>query len=196
MTGGGRDWLPVGLPAGDDAETMILSGHIGPFSVTDIFQFLSLVNGTGQLVLDTGIERAWVYFYRGQLIYARREGPSERLGERLLRLGIISESQMAGVNLRAGLAPPGKKRIGQILLEAGSLDEETLQRVVRDQIRETVADILAFAGGGFRFFADVLPHEEDILLDVSLDLLLLEGLTRLDEQGRVEEGEPGAQEDV
>ncbi|MFH1842756.1 MAG: DUF4388 domain-containing protein [bacterium] len=159
---------------------MILKGLLGSFTVVDVFQFLALAKVTGLLIIDTVNDRAWIYFHKGELIYARRQGPTERLGDRLLRLGIISESQLAGVDLRNNLES-GKKRIGQILVDAGSLDQESLQKVVRNQIQEVVTDIIAFESGEFRFYEDRLPHEEDILLDVSLDLLLLEGMKRLDE---------------
>ena len=65
---------------------MILSGKIGPFTVAEIFQFLAHSRVTGQLVIDTGEERAWIYFHKGELIYARRRGPTERIGERLFRM--------------------------------------------------------------------------------------------------------------
>ncbi|MHB8078659.1 MAG: DUF4388 domain-containing protein [Candidatus Krumholzibacteriia bacterium] len=162
---------------------MILSGRIGPFSVVDVLQFLSLSRVTGKLVLDTRREKARIYFHDGALVYARREGPTERLGDRLVRLGLVTPSQIAGADIRVEINPD-KRRIGQILVEAGSLDQARLQQVVRDQILETVYHILALGGGEFRFFADVLPDGEDILLDVSLDLLLLEGLKKMDELRR------------
>jgi hypothetical protein len=159
---------------------MILSGLIGPFSVVDVLQFLSLSKQTGKLVIDSRHEKARVYFHRGDLVYARRDGPCERLGERLVRLGIVTPSQIAGANLKAEIQA-NHVRIGQILLEAGSLTPEQLRQIVRDQILEAVYGILGFSTGEFRFFAGVLPEGEDILLDVSLDLLLLEGLKRIDE---------------
>ena len=162
---------------------MILSGRIGPFSVVDVLQFLSLSRVTGKLVLDTRREKARIYFHDGALVYARREGPTERLGDRLVRLGLVTASQIAGADIRAEINPD-KRRIGQILVEAGSLDQARLQQVVRDQILETVYHILGLGAGEFRFFADVLPDGEDILLDVSLDLLLIEGLKKMDELRR------------
>jgi len=66
---------------------MILSGRLGPFTVVDVLQFLALSKVTGKLVLNARRERARVYFHDGALVYARREGPGERLGERLQRLG-------------------------------------------------------------------------------------------------------------
>jgi hypothetical protein len=170
---------------------VVLQGRLGPFAVADIFQFLALAQKTGQLIIETMDDIAWIYFHKGDLIYARRRGPTERLGDRLLRLDLVTKSQLAGASLRAGLAPQ-KKRIGQILLEAGSLDQASLQKVVRDQIREAVAEIIAYKRGDFRFFEDRLPHGEDILLDVSLDLLLLEGLKKLDELGHNSPGDPDA----
>ena len=152
---------------------MILSGRIGPFRVPDIFQLLATGHLTGQLVVETPGDQGQVWLLQGEVIYARRRKPHEKLGERLLRLGHISESQLAGANLRASLSQESK-RIGQIFLESGSLDGETLQKVIKDQILETVAAIAEFSEGEFRFLADRLPEGEDILLDLSLDLLLQE----------------------
>ena len=153
---------------------MILEGQLGPFRAADLLQFLGAAGVTGQLAIEAGPGSARAYFHGGELIYASREGPRERLGDRLLRLGLVSPSQLAGVELRLEL-PGERRRIGQILLEAGSLDRETLQRVVREQIRESVADILELRRGRFRFHENRLPHGEDILLDVGLDLLLQGG---------------------
>lgn len=162
---------------------MILSGMIGAFTVPDVFQFLARTRVTGQLVIETDQDQAWIYFNRGDLVYARREGPTERLGERLLRLGYITESQLLGVDLRYDLSPQDK-RIGQIFLEAGTLAEGTLGKVVRGQIRETAERILGFEEGVFRFHEGRTPEGEDILLDVDLELLLMEGMKRLDELSR------------
>jgi hypothetical protein len=162
---------------------MILSGQLGPFSVVDVLQFLSLAKVTGKLVITTRGDRARLYFHDGALVYARREGPAERLGERLIRLGLITPYQFEGAKIRAEISPD-KKRIGQILVDAGSLEQAALCQVVRDQILASVYEILAFESGQFQFFADILPAGEDILLDVSLDMLLLEGLRKLDELRR------------
>ncbi len=159
---------------------MILSGQIGPFSVVDVLQLLSMAKQTGKLVIDSRREKARVYFHRGELVYARPDGPRERLGERLVRLGLVTPSQIAGANLKAEIRAE-RMRIGQILVEAGTITQEQLRQVVRDQILEAVYDILGIATGEFRFFDGVLPEGEDILLDVSLELLLLEGLKRIDE---------------
>jgi hypothetical protein len=48
-------------------------------------------------------------------------------------------------------------------------------------MKEVVYEVLAWRKGQFIFFNDVLPQDEDILLEVKLDHLILEGLKRLDE---------------
>ncbi len=168
-------------------DGITLRGWIGSYTVADLFQFLARIRSTGQVVLDTGFDLAWVYFHKGALIYARRQGSMERLGEMLLRLGHVTDSQLAGANLRSGLSAD-KKRIGEILVEAGSLDRDLLQQTVKDQIREAVIRILVFKEAEFRFHEGRLPHGEDILLDVDLELLLLEGLRKIDELAGNPEG--------
>ena len=48
-------------------------------------------------------------------------------------------------------------------------------------MKEVVYEVLQWNDGQFIFFNDAAPEEEDILLDIKMDYLILEGLKRLDE---------------
>lgn len=161
---------------------MDLRGKIDLFEVTNIFQLLHLARATGKLVLTSPSAKARVYFHKGNVIYARTDAATERIGDYLVRTGVLEPSQLEGAKIKAGLDEG--KRIGTILLESGSITEQQLQQAVTDQIKEVVFRLVGVEEGTFAFYSQIYPENEDILLDVSLDFLLVEGLRRLDEINR------------
>jgi hypothetical protein len=164
-----------------------LRGKIELFGVTNVFQMLSLAEATGKLVLQAPDSRARVYFHQGRLIYARTDAKMERLGDYLVRTKVLERAQLEGAKMRAGIAQG--KRIGTILVEGGSLTEESLAEAVRAQIKEVVYGLVALDRGNFAFYSQIYPENEDILLDVSLDMLMVEGLRKLDELDQREEAD-------
>lgn len=165
-----------------EGEGMDLRGKIELFGVTNIFQLLSLAEATGKLVLSGPGLQARVYFHNGRLIYARSDAGTERIGDFLVRTGVLQQSQLEGAKMKADLA--AGKRIGSILVESGSLTQEQLAHAVREQIKEVVYTLVGLESGSFAFYAQIYPENEDILLDVSLDMLMVEGLRKLDELQR------------
>jgi hypothetical protein len=156
-----------------------LRGRIDLFGVANIFQLLHLAEATGKLVLVGPSQKARVYFHQGNLIYARTDAEMERLGEYLVRKGILQPSQLEGAKMKAEMARG--KRIGQILVESGGITESDLKTAVTDQIKEVVYQLVGMTDGTFAFYSMIFPENEDILLDVSLEYLMLEGLRKLDE---------------
>ncbi len=67
------------------------------------------------------------------------------------------------------------------MIEKGFLEKESLVEAIQEQIKEVVYAVLSWTEGQFIFFRGVQPRDEDILLDVKMDHLILEGLKRLDE---------------
>ncbi len=171
-----------------EGNTVDLRGKIELFGVINVFQMLYLADGTGKLVLDSSGQKARVYFHQGKLIYARTDADIERLGDYLVRRGILQRTQLEGAKMRAGIAEG--KRIGAILVDGGSLSEAELADAVRDQIKEVIYRLVAIESGSFAFYSQIYPENEDILLDVSLDMLMMEGLRKLDELHRDETDDP------
>jgi len=159
-----------------------LRGRIDLFGVTNIFQMLNLAEATGKLVLTGSEQKARVYFHQGRLIYARTDARMERLGEYLVRTGVLSLSQLEGAKMKAEHS--AGKRIGAILVDGGSLTEDQLTGAVTAQIKEVVYQLVGMEDGTFAFYSQIYPENEDILLDVSLDMLMVEGLRKLDELNR------------
>ena len=94
---------------------MDLRGRIDLFGVPNIFQLLSQAEATGKLVLEGESERGRVYFHEGRLVYARTDAPMERIGDALVRQGILEPAQLEGARIQAECK---ERRIGSVLVDA------------------------------------------------------------------------------
>ncbi|MBN1164564.1 MAG: DUF4388 domain-containing protein [Candidatus Krumholzibacteriota bacterium] len=162
---------------------MDFGGDLAVLDPSMVFQVTTLCQLTGKLKLITIDNVASFYFQEGELIYATIDTRIKKLGQFLIEKNYISREQ-----LNEALADPrvlsGKERIGNILISSGYLEYASLVAVMQDQMKEVVYEVLPWKTGQFAFFNRVEPANEDILLDIKMDNLILEGLKRLDEANK------------
>ena len=142
-------------------------------------QMLNLAGVTGELKLRGGENSASVFFEKGNLTFAGIENRPVKLGEYLVRKRLIPQSALDEA-LKKRTA--GRKRIGALLVEAGHIEETGLRRAIVDQIKDVIYEIVRWQKGSFSFHRDRKPSRQEILIDIPLDHLVLEGLKRLDEE--------------
>lgn len=159
---------------------MDFGGDLSVLEPAVVFQIMSISLISGQLEFVTVDNAASLYFREGCLIYATIDARRKKLGRFLVEKGLITEEELDEV-LREFKPKERRGRIGNLLISHGFLDRESLADAIRQQMKDVVFDVLSWKEGQFTFFRNVLPHDEDILLDVKLDHLILEGLKRLDE---------------
>jgi hypothetical protein len=162
----------------------MLEGTLESFSLPDIFQLLAFTKKSGCLRLADGSARGYVYFRDGQVYYAVSSSGRLALGRRLVGAGVVATGE-----LRAALADQREAaregrglRIGQVLVRAGAIDEDTLETFVREQIQDAVFDLMRWPSGSFSF--DMGPDsgiDEAIELSMSVENLIMEGSRRLEE---------------
>ena len=159
---------------------MDLGGNLSVLDPPSIFQLLNMSAMTGELKFVTADNVASFYFREGELIYATSDKDKKKLGAFLIEKGCISEEQLYEA-LKEFWLNQGSKRIGNVMIEKGFLEKEALTEAIQEQIKEVVYEVLSWTEGHFNFIRGVHPRDEDILLDVKMDHLILEGLKRLDE---------------
>ena len=162
---------------------MDLGGDLAVMDPSMIFQVTGICGLTGKMKFITIDNVASFWFREGGLLYATIDTRRQKLGEFLTENDIISEEQLDEA-LEEMRKKKGEKRIGNILIDRGYLDYETLEKAIHEQIKEVVYEVLPWTKGQFVFFAAVEPEHEDILLDIRMDHLILEGLKRIDEAAR------------
>jgi hypothetical protein len=135
---------------------------------------------SGALSITREAESGKIFFRNGQIHFATAHPGTMPLGERLVKSGHITSKQ-----LRAALSEQKKKsakgRIGSILLEHGYIDRVTLEQSVRDQIEDVTFNFFSWADGDFTFEADETVTDEDILVEMNVESVIMEGCRRIDE---------------
>lgn len=159
---------------------MDFGGDLAVLEPVVVFQIINMSGLTGALKLITTDNAARFYFKEGELVYATIETRRKRIGKFLVERELITQRQLDEV-LEIYLARKKGRKIGHFLIEGGFLDREALVSAIQDQMKDVVYEALRWKSGKFEFFNREKPGEEDILLDVKLDHLILEGLKRLDE---------------
>ncbi len=159
---------------------MDFGGSLMVLEPSMVFQVASICGLTGKLKLITADNVASFYFKKGELLYATIDTRRKRIGEFLIEKGIISRQQLSEA-LAEYRSINGVERIGNILIKHGYLDKRSLVSAIQEQMKEVVYEVLPWKEGQFAFFNMAEPMDEDIVLDIRMDHLILEGLKRMDE---------------
>jgi tetratricopeptide (TPR) repeat protein len=165
-----------------------IRGSLREASLPDVLQLLSMGKKTGCLSVSHGKSFGSIYFEKGRITYASIVNRRDRLGDMLLKTGLISSEQ-----LEAGIAAQSRqreKRLGEILIDQGVITADQLRQSIRVQIEEAVYFLFTWTQGTFNFDADTLPESQDMRVSITPESLLLEGARRVDEWGLIEKKIP------
>ena len=83
-----------------------------------------------------------------------------------------------------------EKRVGDLLVDLGFITRDALHEHVRVQIEEAVYLLFTWNEGTFNFEAEVHPERQDLLVSINPESLLLEGARRVDEWSLIEKKIP------
>ena len=162
----------------------ILEGSLTPFEVPDVLTFLNMGRRTGVLVMERPDQETKLFFREGNPVYATSTKSDLRLGNMLVRLGKVAPDRMERVLARQRA---GGHRIGQILLSESVLKEDELASFLKVQVSEVIFDTFEWRDGIFSFFDKVEPPVTAVTLQMQLQNLIMEGVRRIDERGRLSE---------
>jgi tetratricopeptide (TPR) repeat protein len=164
---------------------MAIEGSLADVSLADICQLLALGRKTGCLTVTDRSNFGYIFFRGGRVTYATVLDRPDRLGDILVKNGVIQPEDLTRAMEAQGREE--EKRLGQILVESGALSTEELEKWVRIQVEEAVYHLFTWNKGTFSFKPDQLPDQAEVLLvSLSTDGLLLEGARRVDEWALIE----------
>jgi tetratricopeptide (TPR) repeat protein len=168
---------------------MAIEGSLADVALADICQLLSLGRKTGCLTVTDRSNFGYVYFEKGRVVYASVLNRPDRLGDLLVKGGVISNEDLArAVELQRN---EGEARLGEILVDIGALSRQDLEKWVVLQIEEAVFHLFDWSRGSFHFNPDERPEEDQVLrASLSVDGLLMEGARRVDEWSLIEKKIP------
>jgi hypothetical protein len=163
----------------------ILQGDLSRIQLPDVLSFLSMIRGSGKLVLqhDGDLERT-IHWKDGEIIFAHSNSPEHSLGQFLLRNGKITQEQYEESKRRVTL----QMRHGKVLVQMGAISPKDLWWGVKHQALEIIYSLFVWKNGSFAFLdsADELTHER-IVLSINTSAVIMEGIRRLDESARIRE---------
>ncbi len=167
---------------------MAIKGSLREASLPDVLQLLSLGQKSGCLALTDRSSFGYIYFERGDVCYASIVNRRDRLGDLLVKNGLVDAEVLAAAVESQGTR--AARRLGEILVERGAISREQLERYIRVQIEEAVYHLFTWTEGSFYFEADQRPEEGAMLVAISAEGLLLEGARRVDEWSLIEKKIP------
>jgi hypothetical protein len=116
----------------------------------------------------------WIYLSRGEVVFAASNQRVDRLGECLLRAGVLSLEQLREAEHR--FSPP--ERFGKVLVEHGFLTPRELWNGVKYQVEEIVRSLFAMPAGTIWFWEGELQPDNVVRLSLETRRLIAEGIQR------------------
>jgi hypothetical protein len=125
-----------------------------------------------------------IFFREGMPIFATSTKEELRIGNMLLRQGKLDLPTLERVLTQHKGA---NQRIGQLLLQEKLLQPLELASFLKVQVSEVIFDTFDWRRGLFSFFDKVPPPETAVTLEMDIQNLIMEGVRRIDERGRLAE---------
>jgi len=131
---------------------------------------------TGALVVRAGEITKNVFLEGGSVIFASSNDRNDRLGEMLVRRGVISVTDFLQSSARV---VPGK-RFGTILIETAILTPEQLVWAVKEQVKEIVFSLFGELFVSYKFEPHANAGDEVITLNINTPELIRQGILSMD----------------
>jgi hypothetical protein len=163
-----------------DARACVLSGEIrAPGVLCDVASFLGQTGRKGELiVLDPGATRS-IYLDSGYVVAAQSSVVGERLGEALLRFGVLDERQLAACREATARNP---LRIGEAAVQLGIVSSERLFSLMALQVQEIFHAALLASAGTFYVLESFDEARLPVRLRLSVPTLVRDGIRRMHEE--------------
>jgi hypothetical protein len=166
------------------ANHHILEGDLSRIQLPDVLSFLSMIRGTGKLLLQQGQMDRSIHWKDGEIVFATSSSPEHSLGMFLLRNGKITKAQYEESKRRV----TAQTRHGKLLVQMGAISPKDLWWGVKNQALEIIYSLFGWKEGTFIFgdATDELVNER-IVLSINTSTVIMEGIRRLDETAVIRE---------
>ncbi len=159
----------------------VLSGDLGSFGLADVFTLLGMGKKTGVLRLTRGAETRTLHWEAGEIVFARSNSVRDSLGNFLVRKGMITAEQ----NAVSASKIDETTRHGKVLVRMGFITADQLLWAVKQQVLEIIYSLFHWRSGFFEFSEGEVESKEKITLSMSTTKIVMEGIHRLDEWGKI-----------
>ncbi|MET0283316.1 MAG: DUF4388 domain-containing protein, partial [Polyangiales bacterium] len=159
-------------------RVLMMGELVNRMTVVEIINLVTSTSWNGELHIASPEGTRVLTIAQGALKHARTEIGRERIGELLVRAGLLERVQLEQLLPKK----PADQRFGQLLVQRGLLDEEQLFKQLQAQT-ETIFYAAMLVETGLYWF--VVPPENapapPTTFHLSIQGLLMEGVQRIDE---------------
>ena len=175
----------------DPENVMELEGRLNPsLSLPEVLQFVSMGKMTGALTVVQGDYSVTLMLRQGRLVNSSSLGRPRRLGQLVVAHGLVERSALDEVlHRQRGMDP--QPLLGHLLVESGLITTEQLRHAIRLQLEEEMWDLFSLQEGSFRFEHRKPEDIGEVLVELEVEPLIMEGTRRLDEWARIVKNIPG-----
>lgn len=168
---------------------MALVGNIRDFGLSDFLYLVDRGYKTGGLHLTYQQETALLFFEKGKLVLASRK-PEDQQAELLVRLGLLDAAQLG--QARSVLAASNGTTLTQVIVNESLVPTDKLQTTLLTHTEESVYGLFGWPEGEFRFEQNQRPAPDAPVMPtpISVENLIMEGVRRIDEWGRIKDRIP------
>ena len=162
----------------------IFEGDLRRVQIADVLSFVSMIRGSGKLVLKQGRLERTLHWIEGEITFATSNSAEQSLGQFLLRNGKITQEQY---DESAQRVTP-HMRHGKALVQMGAISPNDLWWGLKNQALEIIYSLFAWSEGSFSFVeAGEQVLSERIVLSINTQGAIMEGIRRVDETARIRE---------
>src|SRR5205814_4234817 len=121
----------------------ILQGDLSRIQLPDVLSFLSMIRGSGKIVVRNAHLERTIHWKDGEIIFANSNSPEHSLGQFLLRNGKITAAQYEESKRRVTAAT----RHGKLLVQMGAISPKELWWGVKNQALEILYSVFSWKDG-------------------------------------------------
>jgi hypothetical protein len=136
--------------------------------------------------MERATQETKIFFRDGQPIFSTSSRDELRVLHLLERQGRADAKRLKSLAPRLQF-PAGAEAIGAALVSEKLLAEDDLAPFLKLQVSEVIFDTFEWGEGVFTFFDGIPPPATAVTLEIDLQNLMMEGVRRIDEHGRLEE---------
>lgn len=155
-----------------------VQGELGLGTLPALVRKLHEEQRTGTLRLRAGEFERRVHFREGAVVFAGSDRTGDRLDQRLRDEGLVDVPTLQAARKNQATS---NRRFGECLIELGALTEEELLAAVERQVRSIVTFLFSLDRGQYRFEAMDEPVERDLVLDLPMQGIILDGIRSMED---------------
>jgi hypothetical protein len=151
-----------------------MKGALAEGVVPGLLREIYVGRRSGTLALDRGQERQRLRFRHGHIVNAHTNVEEERLGEMLVRRGLLSPEDLRNAT---EVVKEARRRLGEVLVERNLIDASGLESAVTLHVHEMLTRVLAWTDGAYEFEDEgEAGAEGELTLKLSTGELILEAV--------------------